>query len=143
MKKGRSLAGPPLDRSVPGTSSGLLAGRGQGGHQAAQVFSGGKGNGGQNGDVRALLKLMAEELGLNAVISDTVTGTTTLVLKDVPADQVIDIIFQLMLLRPQEFDVLVDVLHEACVWWAQAQVPFWVFLALDDDEDEAPPSRPH
>ena len=48
----------------------------------------------QNGDVRALLKLMAEELGLNAVISDTVTGTTTLVLKDVPADQVIDIIFK-------------------------------------------------
>jgi type IV pilus assembly protein PilQ len=48
----------------------------------------------QNGDVRALLRLMAEELGLNAVISDTVTGTTTLVLKDVPADQVIDIIFQ-------------------------------------------------
>lgn len=48
----------------------------------------------QNGDVRALLRLMAEELGLNAVISDTVTGSTTLVLKDVPADQVIDIIFQ-------------------------------------------------
>jgi type IV pilus assembly protein PilQ len=48
----------------------------------------------QNGDVRALLRLMAEELGLNAVISDTVTGATTLVLKDVPADQVVDIIFQ-------------------------------------------------
>jgi type IV pilus assembly protein PilQ len=48
----------------------------------------------QNGDVRALLRLMAEELGFNAVISETVTGTTTLVLKDVPADQVIDIIFQ-------------------------------------------------
>ena len=48
----------------------------------------------QNGDVRALLRLMAEELGLNAVISESVTGTTTLVLKDVPADQVIDIIFQ-------------------------------------------------
>ena len=48
----------------------------------------------QNGDVRALLRLMAEELGLNAVISETVVGTTTLVLKDVPADQVIDIIFQ-------------------------------------------------
>lgn len=48
----------------------------------------------QNGDIRALLRLMAEELGLNAVISETVTGTTTLVLKDVPADQVIDIIFQ-------------------------------------------------
>jgi type IV pilus assembly protein PilQ len=48
----------------------------------------------QNGDVRALLRLMAEELGLNAVISDTVSGATTLVLKDVPADQVIDIIFQ-------------------------------------------------
>ena len=43
---------------------------------------------------RALLRLMAEELGLNAVISETVSGTTTLVLKDVPADQVIDIIFQ-------------------------------------------------
>lgn len=48
----------------------------------------------QNGDVRALLRLMAEELGLNVVISESVTGTTTLVLKDVPADQVIDIIFQ-------------------------------------------------
>jgi len=48
----------------------------------------------QNGDVRALLRLMAEELGFNAVISETVTGNTTLVLKDVPADQVIDIIFQ-------------------------------------------------
>jgi len=48
----------------------------------------------QNGDVRALLRLMAEELGFNAVISETVTGTTTLVLKDVPADQVIEIIFQ-------------------------------------------------
>lgn len=48
----------------------------------------------QNGDVRALLRLMAEELNLNAVISETVSGTTTLVLKDVPADQVIDIIFQ-------------------------------------------------
>jgi type IV pilus assembly protein PilQ len=48
----------------------------------------------QNGDVRALLRLMAEELKLNAVIAETVTGTTTLVLKDVPADQVIDIIFQ-------------------------------------------------
>jgi len=48
----------------------------------------------QDGDVRALLRLMAEELGLNAVISETVSGKTTLVLKDVPADQVIDIIFQ-------------------------------------------------
>lgn len=47
-----------------------------------------------NGDVRQLLRVMAEELGLNAVISETVTGTTTLVLKDVPADQVLDIIFQ-------------------------------------------------
>lgn len=48
----------------------------------------------QNGDVRALLRLMAEELGLNAVISESVRGSTTLVLKDVPADQVIDMIFQ-------------------------------------------------
>jgi type IV pilus assembly protein PilQ len=48
----------------------------------------------QNGDVRTLLRLMAEELGLNAVISETVAGVTTLVLKDVPADQVMDIIFK-------------------------------------------------
>ncbi|MDR1646711.1 MAG: AMIN domain-containing protein, partial [Zoogloeaceae bacterium] len=48
----------------------------------------------QNGDVRTLLRLMAEELGLNAVISETVGGVTTLVLKDVPADQVMDIIFK-------------------------------------------------
>ncbi|MDR3353008.1 MAG: type IV pilus secretin PilQ [Zoogloeaceae bacterium] len=48
----------------------------------------------QNGDVRTLLRLMAEELGLNAVISETVVGSTTLVLKDVPADQVIAIILK-------------------------------------------------
>jgi len=48
----------------------------------------------QNGEVRTLLRLMAEELGLNAVISETVHGVTTLVLKDVPADQVMDIIFK-------------------------------------------------
>jgi type IV pilus assembly protein PilQ len=48
----------------------------------------------QNGDVRALLRLMAEELGLNTVITESVVGSITLVLKDVPADQVIDIIFQ-------------------------------------------------
>ncbi|MDR2165813.1 MAG: type IV pilus secretin PilQ [Zoogloeaceae bacterium] len=48
----------------------------------------------QNGDVRTLLRLMAEELGLNAVISETVGGVTTLVLKDVPADQVMDLIFK-------------------------------------------------
>lgn len=48
----------------------------------------------QNGDIRSLLRLMAEELNLNAVISESVSGTTTLVLKDVPADQVVDIIFQ-------------------------------------------------
>lgn len=47
-----------------------------------------------NGDVRALLRLMSEELGLDAVISETVTGSITLVLKDVPADQVLDIIFK-------------------------------------------------
>lgn len=48
----------------------------------------------QNGEVRALLRLMAEELGLNAVISETVQGKTTLVMNDVPADQVVDVIFQ-------------------------------------------------
>jgi len=48
----------------------------------------------QDGDVRGLLRLMAEELGFNVVISDTVTGNITLVLNDVPADQVLDIIFQ-------------------------------------------------
>jgi type IV pilus assembly protein PilQ len=48
----------------------------------------------QDGEVRILLRLMAEELGLNAVISDNVIGTTTLVLRDVPADQVIDVIMK-------------------------------------------------
>jgi len=44
-------------------------------------------------------------------------------------------------MRPQEFDVLVDVLHEAWQAWTQAGIPFWVFLALDEEEE--PASRPH
>jgi hypothetical protein len=45
-------------------------------------------------------------------------------------------------LRPQEFDTLVDVLHETSQAWNAAQVPFWVFLALDEEPD-TPPQRPH
>ena len=32
---------------------------------------------------------------------------------------------------PQEFATLLDVLQEASQWWAEAGVPFWVFLAED------------
>jgi type IV pilus assembly protein PilQ len=37
---------------------------------------------------------MSKELGLNTVISETVVGRTTVVLRDVPPDQVLDIIFK-------------------------------------------------
>ncbi|MDR1889448.1 MAG: hypothetical protein LBQ81_08760, partial [Zoogloeaceae bacterium] len=48
----------------------------------------------QHGDIRTLLRLMAEEMGLRVVFSETVQGGITLVLKDVRPDQVMDIIFR-------------------------------------------------
>jgi type IV pilus assembly protein PilQ len=46
----------------------------------------------QNIDVRAALQILADFTGLNFVVSDTVRGSLTLRLKDVPWDQALDII---------------------------------------------------
>ncbi|MGE0110296.1 type IV pilus secretin PilQ [Aquabacterium sp.] len=48
----------------------------------------------QNIEVRALLQVIADFTNFNVVTSDTVTGTVTLRLKDVPWDQALDIIMQ-------------------------------------------------
>jgi len=48
----------------------------------------------QNIDVRAVLQVIADFTGLNIITSDTVSGTLTLRLKDVPWDQALDIIMQ-------------------------------------------------
>ena len=49
----------------------------------------------QNIEVRAILQIIAEVSGLNVLASDTVTGTITLRLKDVPWDQAMDNIMQI------------------------------------------------
>jgi type IV pilus assembly protein PilQ len=48
----------------------------------------------QNIEVRAVLEVIAEFTGKNIITSDTVTGNLTLRLKDVPWDQVLDLILQ-------------------------------------------------
>ncbi len=48
----------------------------------------------QNVEVRAVLQVIADFTGLNVVTSDTVSGSLTLRLKDVPWDQALDIILQ-------------------------------------------------
>jgi type IV pilus assembly protein PilQ len=48
----------------------------------------------QNIDVRALLQVIADFTNFNVVIADTVTGSSTLRLKDVPWDQALDVILQ-------------------------------------------------
>ncbi|ACV37427.1 type IV pilus secretin PilQ [Accumulibacter sp.] len=48
----------------------------------------------QNVDVRRLLQVIGEFTGMNMVISDSVSGAITLILKDVPWDQALDIIMQ-------------------------------------------------
>jgi type IV pilus assembly protein PilQ len=48
----------------------------------------------QNIEVRALLQVIADFNGLNIITSDTVNGSITLRLKDVPWDQALDIIMQ-------------------------------------------------
>lgn len=48
----------------------------------------------QNIEVRALLQVIADFTGLNVVASDSVTGSLTLRLKDVPWDQALDIVMQ-------------------------------------------------
>jgi type IV pilus assembly protein PilQ len=48
----------------------------------------------QNVDVRALLQVIADFTNLNIVVRDSVSGSLTLRLKDVPWDQALDIILQ-------------------------------------------------
>ncbi len=48
----------------------------------------------QNIEVRAVLQLLADFTGLNMVVSDSVTGSVTLRLKNVPWDQAMDIILK-------------------------------------------------
>lgn len=48
----------------------------------------------QNVDVRRLLQVIGEFTGMNVVVSDSVAGNLTLILKDVPWDQALDIILQ-------------------------------------------------
>lgn len=48
----------------------------------------------QNIEVRALLQVIADFTGLNIITSDTVSGSLTLRLKDVPWDQALDIVMQ-------------------------------------------------
>lgn len=48
----------------------------------------------QNVEVRAVLQVLADFTGLNIITSDTVTGSVTLRLKDVPWDQALDIILR-------------------------------------------------
>jgi type IV pilus assembly protein PilQ len=48
----------------------------------------------QNVEVRSVLQVIADFTGLNIIASDTVTGSLTLRLKDVPWDQALDLILQ-------------------------------------------------
>jgi len=48
----------------------------------------------QNVEVRAVLQVIADFTGLNIITSDSVTGSLTLRLKDIPWDQALDIIMQ-------------------------------------------------
>lgn len=48
----------------------------------------------QNVEVRSVLQVIADFTGLNIIASDTVTGSLTLRLKDVPWDQALDLIMQ-------------------------------------------------
>lgn len=48
----------------------------------------------QNIEVRSALQLLADFTGLNVIVSDTVSGSLTLRLKDVPWDQALDIILR-------------------------------------------------
>src|SRR5207344_2261469 len=48
----------------------------------------------QNVEVRSVLQVIADFTGLNIITSDTVGGSLTLRLKDIPWDQALDIILQ-------------------------------------------------
>ena len=64
----------------------LVPGQGYSGQRLSLNF--------QSIEIRALLQIIADFSDFNVVTSDTVTGTVTLRLKDVPWDQALDIILQ-------------------------------------------------
>lgn len=64
----------------------LTAGKGYSGEKLSLNF--------QNIEIRSLLQVIADFTNFNIITSDTVSGTVTLRLKDVPWDQALDIILQ-------------------------------------------------
>jgi len=48
----------------------------------------------QNGDVRQVLGLIGKELGLNVIASDSVKGSVTIVMRNVPASEILQSIYQ-------------------------------------------------
>ena len=48
----------------------------------------------QNGDIRQVLGLIGKELGLNVIVSDSVKGSVTVVMKNVPASEILQSIYQ-------------------------------------------------
>ena len=48
----------------------------------------------QNGDVRQVLGLIGKELGLNVIASDSVKGSITIVMRNVPASEILQSIYQ-------------------------------------------------
>ncbi|MGB4361502.1 MAG: type IV pilus secretin PilQ [Rhodoferax sp.] len=73
-------------KPVKEDSSKLAQGPGYGGEKLSLNF--------QSIDVRSLLQVIADFTNFNVITSDSVTGTVTLRLQDVPWDQALDIILQ-------------------------------------------------
>ena len=73
-------------KPVKEDSSKLTQGPGYGGEKLSLNF--------QSIDVRSLLQVIADFTNFNVITSDSVTGTVTLRLQDVPWDQALDIILQ-------------------------------------------------
>lgn len=78
----------PVSPGAGGRSAGtgLQEGKTYGGQRLSLNF--------QNIDVRTALQVLAEQGGVNIMASDTVTGQLSLRLKDLPWDQVLDLILQ-------------------------------------------------
>jgi type IV pilus assembly protein PilQ len=56
----------------------------------------------QNMDIRAIIQVIADFTGLNIITSDTVTGTMSVRLKDVPWDQALDLVLESKNLQKQK-----------------------------------------
>ncbi|UWE15887.1 type IV pilus secretin PilQ [Herbaspirillum huttiense] len=77
----------PVKSALPGIApAGLQEGKTYGGPRLSLNF--------QNIEVRTALQVLAEHSGINIVASDTITGQLSLRLKDLPWEQVLDLILQ-------------------------------------------------